>query len=292
MQVVSRVDHVTILSDDAESVFGALRRALGVPVLWPFMNLGPMRFGALYLGNCALHVMTLDAAPEADTRMGGVAFVSEHDPWQLAARMKRLGLKHTPPARLGMAAAHGLEWSWSHVGGLIESQPRMRYLGGWLGGASPYAKRQAAAQEAMSTAPRGIERLTRSITDQMATVVAYHSIEPARRLAAAQRAFDESGGGPHGLAGVGSVDFTLRQWSGRERAWSKLLGIQVSHNTTAFLSSGPAIRFREGPKDRLAGITLKTQATRDAMPRDGRKIAFNDAVLKALDLPIYVQTTG
>lgn len=91
--VVTKVEHVYIVSADAERLFQRFRTELELPVVWPYEAHGSFASGGLSLGNAVLEVVHEGSAP-GGTAFGGIALEPRGDAGAAIAELDRRRIAH------------------------------------------------------------------------------------------------------------------------------------------------------------------------------------------------------
>lgn len=101
--IVTKVDHVLVLADDADALFTLFSRTFGLPVAWPLEDYGGFASGGVYAGNVNLEFIRAGSlsqvpAPPADSaRYAGIAFRPAGTVQQSIDLLQRRSIPHGAP---------------------------------------------------------------------------------------------------------------------------------------------------------------------------------------------------
>lgn len=222
--VVRRVDHVVVPVEDPDSLYALFTDTLGLPGLWPVVDLGPFRSGAVALGNAWLEIVADGQA------------ISKHFEPRLPAAIRGIALEATTGSEpaCAMLDARGL----GHAGPetLIGRRPNG------------------------STGPL----VTTVVVDGLvADAAAVYLCELGLPLpaAAVQAVSERAGGGALGVIGVEEVQIGVGDSTATIALWQRLLDPIAAEKPGVWrIGDGPAVRVKQAPINGVAGLTVRVRS--------------------------------
>jgi len=255
--LVSRIDHVVVPVADPADLFAMLTQRLGLPPLWPVVDLGPFKSAGVAAGNCWIEIVA-DAesltplyAATLPAVFRGIAFASPMPCAQAGAALDRAGIPRDEVRAFSGRRPDGTD------GPLVATLPVTGLV-----------------------ADAGIGYLC-----EMA-----HPVDPERL--AARTARSATGPAAVGIRAVAEIQIGVRDVRAARESWTRLA--EPGDDGAWRFGAGPGVRLKESPIDGISGIVARvdsleraTGALRDRGllgPMRASGVGVNHAAAHGLDI--------
>jgi hypothetical protein len=223
LPLITKVDHVYVVSDRPEQLYNFFQQRLQLPIAWPYADYGGFASGAVSLGNAALEFVKFKAAPNAavTTKFDGIGFEPVDNARAATSRLASMGIPHGPqePFKFSDNGAEHVAWTTIELRHMHPSGPTIFLC--------DYADRKGVAE----TQKKAAEELS------------------------------SSNGGTLGVTSLAVIILDVTSVTGASHGWEKLQdSVPKGHPGTFTFGHGPVIRLVQAGTESFAGIVMSVKS--------------------------------